>query len=80
MNKYQYICPNCKDRFNEFEYKRGEAEWYQGALFRRDIGVCPSCGSEEYIPVFNVMNKVESVLDEYELNMDDLADLIMDRS
>ena len=74
----EYICSNCKQCNNELAIKQGDVSYYQGMPVREEIQVCPDCDSTEVYKISEIMQRVECVLDDYELTFDDLQDLMED--
>ena len=75
----EYICSECKDQNNTLATEQGDVSYYQGMPVREEISVCPNCGSTEVWNISEIMQRVECVLDDYELNWEDLQDLMEEK-
>ena len=71
-----YICLDCKAQVEGFEIIPGDSTEYMGAVARRDVYVCPDCGSENYIDVNEIRWRIESILEDYELEFEDIVDIM----
>jgi len=75
----EYICSNCKTPFDDLAIKQGDVSWYQGMPVREEIQVCPVCKSTEFYKISEIMNKIEAVLNYYDLDWYDLSDLMEEK-